>query len=118
MVSLINIKFYFSFGIPLLIAFYTHFFRRLEKSKKFYQTLVIQGAGEKDILHFGSIKLSLIMGELCLLISSGFFSVDFLIYLQLKENFLVANTYQLPLFEWGVIQQQLKRTLKTILMIN
>jgi ABC-type lipoprotein export system ATPase subunit len=120
---------FFLFGIPVLIAFYTHFFRHLESSKKIYQSLVIQGAGYKDIFQFGSIKLSLIISELFILISSGFLSVDFVLYLQLKENFLIATTYQLPLVEWGVvtsvvtvvwfiIQEQLKTTLKTILTID
>jgi ABC-type lipoprotein export system ATPase subunit len=126
---LMIVSIFLLFGIPVLIAFYTHFFRHLERSKRIYQTLVIQGAGYDDILQFGSIKLSLIIGELFILISSGFLSVDYFIYLQLKQNFLVDAVYQWPLGEWAVItsvvvlvwtiiQEQLKRTLQTILTIH
>jgi hypothetical protein len=100
---LMIVSIFLLFGIPVLIAFYTHFFRHLERSKRIYQTLVIQGAGYDDILQFGSIKLSLIIGELFILISSGFLSVDYFIYLQLKQNFLVDSVYQWPLGEWAVI---------------
>lgn len=125
---LIGAIFWF-FGVPVFIAFYSHFFKHLRSSKKIYQTLVIQGAGYKDILQFGSVKLSLIIAELFLVISSGFLSVDVIIYLQLKENFLIENAYHLPIIEWSIISfvifllwaillDQLRRTLKPILTIN
>jgi ABC-type lipoprotein export system ATPase subunit len=117
------------FAVPVIIAFYSHFLKHLRQSKMIYQTLVIQGAGYREILQFGTIKVSLMIAELFFMISSGFLSVDLTIHWQLKQRFLSESSYTIPLIEWSIIgmvifaiwailQDQLRKTLKMIITIH